>query len=380
MNMSVKILHCADLHLDSPFSLSSPSQAETRKIELRSAFTSAIMVAKQEKVDIFIISGDMFDSQYVTRDTVELVINAFNSLPECRFFISPGNHDPYNDVSPYKTMPFPSNVHIFREKEKVSIPELNVSIYGVGFTTNSYLSSPVVGYGALDRNAVNILVCHGFVDAPMSKDGPITRAEIASSGFDYIALGHIHDPSGILREGNTCFAYPGCLEGRSYDEPGYHGALIGTIDKGNVNLKEIRFSKKRYETTNVDVSGAFTKSMAIEMIRNKIRPYGNDTSIRVYVTGNVPEPYIINPAEIGNGYEYPYKIEIIDSTVPAIDYTKIESDTTLKGVFYAKMNERLAGCTVGSDEYNTTLKALKYGISSLYDRNISDIDEEDGNE
>lgn len=379
--MSVKIFHCADLHLDSPFSLSTPAQAEQRRTELRSSFTSAMLIAKQEKVDLFFISGDMFDSEYVTRDTVELVVNELGSFPSCRFFISPGNHDPYNDVSPYKTIAFPSNVHIFGEsKECVSIPELGVNVYGVGFTSMSYMSSPVIMYGQLDSEMINILVCHGDTTSPMSKDGPITKTEIASSGFDYIALGHIHAPSGVLREGNTCYAYPGCLEGRSFDEPGYHGALIGTVDKGDVNLRQIRLSRRRYESTAVDVSGAFTKSMAIDMIRSKIRPYGNDTSIRVYVTGTVAEPYIITPNEIGRGSEYPYKIEIIDSTVPRIDFTAFEKDTTLKGMFYSDMNKKLESSDPESDEYNTLLTALKYGITALSDRSISDLDEEDGNE
>ena len=376
--MAVRIFHCADLHLDSPFSLSSPAKADQRRIELRSAFTSALMIAKQQQTQLFFISGDLFDSEYVTRDTAELIVSELGAFPSCRFFISPGNHDPINDVSPYKTVPFPENVHIFGpSKEKVSIPELNVNVYGFGFGSASYMSCPVAGYGNLDPDAVNILVVHGDTSSPLSKYGPVTKNDIALSGFDYIALGHIHAPTGVLREGNTFYAYPGCLEGRSFDEPGYHGALAGTIEKGNVDLKFIRFSKRRYETTSVDVTGAATKQAAIEIIRSKIRSYGNDTIIRVNVTGTVPEPYLIRPSEIGKGYEYPCKIELIDSTVPEIDLTSLEKDTTLKGVFYKKMFDRLAAVPPESEEYATLLAALKYGLSALYDRSITDIEGED---
>lgn len=376
--MAVRIFHCADLHLDSPFSLSSPAKADQRRIELRSAFTSALMIAKQQQTQLFFISGDLFDSEYVTRDTAELIVSELGAFPSCRFFIAPGNHDPINDVSPYKTVPFPENVHIFGpSKEKISIPELNVNVYGFGFASASYMSSPVVGYGNLDPDAVNILVVHGDTSSPLSKYGPVTKSEIALSGFDYIALGHIHAPSGVLKEGGTFYAYPGCLEGRSFDEPGYHGALAGTVEKGNVDLKFIRFSKRRYETTSVDVTGAATKQAAIEIIRSKIRSYGNDTIIRVNVTGTVPEPYLIRPSEIGKGYEYPCKIELMDSTVPEIDLTSLEKDTTLKGVFYKKMLDRLAAVPPESEEYATLLAALKYGLSALYDRSITDIEGED---
>lgn len=373
--MAVRIFHCADLHLDSPFSLVSPSKAEQRRIELRSAFTSALMIAKQQQTQLFFISGDLFDSEYVTRDTAELLVSELGAFPACRFFISPGNHDPYNEVSPYRTVPFPENVHIFGPtKEKVSIPELGVNVYGVGFGSPSYMSSPVAGYGALEPDMINVLVCHGDTASPLSKYGPVTKNEIALSGFDYIALGHIHAPSGLLKEGNTYYAYPGCLEGRSFDEPGYHGALLGTLDKGVADLKFCRFSKHRYETSAVDISGAATKQQAIDIIRSKARPYGNDTILRLHVTGTVPEPYIIRASEIGKGYEYPCKIELIDRTVPDIDFTSLEKDTTLKGVFYGRMLERISKADPASEEYATLLGALKYGIAALYDRDISDTE------
>lgn len=133
--MPLKVFHCADLHLDAPFSLFTPGEADRRRIELRSAFTSAVLFARSNGADIFIISGDLFDGDYVTRDTCELLAGQFASFPTCRFFIAPGNHDPYNDASPYKRVAFPDNVHIFTgEKERVRLDELGVDVYGVGFT------------------------------------------------------------------------------------------------------------------------------------------------------------------------------------------------------------------------------------------------------
>lgn len=377
--MAVKILHCADIHLDSPFSLSSPSQAERRRIEMRSAFTSAVMYARHNGAQLFLISGDLFDGRYVTKDTTELLISEFNSLPDCRFFISPGNHDPINDISVYTNLPFPKNVHIFGEqKEKVELPELGVDVYGVGFTSDFCLSSPVVGYGQLNPDRINILVCHGEVGVPGSKDGPISKNEIAASGFDYIALGHIHKPSGLLKEGNTYYCYPGCLEGRGFDELGYRGAMFGTVYRGEIDLKAVQFSKKRYEITTVDISGINNKSLAIDEIRKKIKEYINDTALRIILTGEVGEGFVISPAEIGQGYEYPYYIEIIDRTVPIINMTELENDTTLKGVFYNKMKDRLAACKPESDEYQIVLTALKYGISALQDRGFIDFEEGTG--
>ena len=53
---------------------------------------------------------------------------------------------------------------------------------------------------------------------PDSGYGPISPGDIAASRLDYLALGHIHQASGLQREGSTYWAYPGCPEGRGFDE------------------------------------------------------------------------------------------------------------------------------------------------------------------
>ena len=355
--MALKVFHCADLHLDAPFSLFTPGEADRRRIELRSAFTSAVLFARSNGADIFLISGDLFDSDCVTRDTCELLAGQFASFSTCRFFISPGNHDPYNDASVYKRMEWPDNVHIFTgEKERVRLDKLGVDVYGVGFTGKTCLSSPVVGYPALDKSRLNILVCHGEVGVPLSANGPITKAEIAQSGFDYIALGHIHAPSGLLREGDTQYAYPGCLESRSFDEPGYHGALFGELSKESNGLRFVRFSKRRYERTVVDIGGCADKIEAVERM-----------------TGEVADSFLITPADIGRGCEYPWHIEIIDKTLPTPDYLALERESTLRGVFYSKMKACIEAAEPDSEDYIIALNALKYGLGALNDRSINDF-------
>jgi len=371
-----RIFHCADIHLDSPFSLFSPNEAERRRTELRAAFTSALIFARNQKTELFFISGDLFDCEYVTRDTKEMLINEFSKMPECRFFIAPGNHDPYNSSSPYKTIEFPSNVHVFTEnREVVSIDELGVDVYGVGFHSSVYRTSPVAGFTIKDKSRINILVCHGDITSPMSDSGPITKNEIAASGFDYIALGHIHKASGVLNENGVYYAYPGCIEGRGFDETGYKGALYGIIEKGRVELQQHIFSKRRYEIVTIDLDGVADKMQALERIRSKIRTYTEDTALRIILTGSVSEGFVISANEIGRGCEYPYYIEIKDQTTVAPDFSELEKSTTLKGVFYRKMTEYMQEQPPASEEYFIALRALKYGLCALDDRNVIDFGE-----
>lgn len=369
----IKVFHCADIHLDSPFSMFSPREAEKRRTELRAAFTSALMFAREKKADLFLISGDLFDGEYVTRDTREMLLREFSRAQGMHIFISPGNHDFLGAGSLYETAEFPENVHVFgAERECVHLDELGVDVYGFGYTSNQYLSCPVLGWKGLDKEKINILVCHGDAISSSSTVGPITKNDIADSGFDYIALGHIHKASGLLEENGVFYAYPGCIEGRGFDEIGYKGAMFGTVEKGNVVMENYRFSKSRYETAEVDISGAKDKMFALDKIRSEIRQYGEDTALRLFLTGELDKAFVILPNEIGKGYEYPYFIEIIDETYLAPDLGALEKNNTLKGVFYRKILAEMDGVDPESDEYRVLSLALKYGLAALEDRNVVD--------
>lgn len=370
----VKIFHCADIHLDSPFSLYSPREAEKRRTELRGAFTSALMYAREKRADIFIISGDLFDGEYVTRDTRELLLREFAKCGDMKIFISPGNHDPFTPSSFYATAEFPENVHIFGgERERVSLDDLGVDVYGFGFTGKNCITSTVAGWSIKDKSKINILVTHGDMSGGDST-GPVTKQDIANSGFDYIALGHIHKPSGVLCENGVYYAYPGCIEGRGFDELGYKGALFGTVEKGSVDIQPKRFSKSRYELATVDISGATEKMEALDIIRQQIRPYTDDTALRLTLVGEVKSAFVILPNEIGKGCEYPYYIEIIDETFVAPDMAELEKSNTLKGIFVRRILEQMDALDKESEEYRVLALAMKYGIAALEDRSVADYD------
>lgn len=369
--MSVKIFHCADLHLDTPFSLS-PLKAEKRNAELRVAFSNAISYAKDREVDLFFIAGDLFDSRFVTIETAEWVIGEISKLGKCRFFITPGNHDPFTEESPYNLLSWSSNVTIFKEKQRVEIPELGVDVYGCGFVSNSMLDSPITGYPELNNDRINILVCHGDVGMPISKDGPIMFSDIEKSGFDYIALGHIHQSDGVNVLGKTSYAYSGCVEGRGFDELGYKGALFGTVSKGEVSLKGIRLSQKRFEIARINMDPYASKLELIETIKKNIKAFGSDTALRIVLEGEMPEGIIITEKDIDNLSSKPHYMEIVDNTYPHTELGDVENVMTLRGVFYSMMKEYIES---NEEDREIALKALRYGLSALADRNIVDYSE-----
>jgi len=126
----VKLLHAADLHLDSAFSALPPEKAAQRRAEQRLVLERLTVLS--EGCAAVLLAGDLFDSARVYRDTLE-ALRAALAACRCPVFIAPGNHDALLPGSPYLENGWPENVHIFRtaEPERVSLPELDV--YGAGF-------------------------------------------------------------------------------------------------------------------------------------------------------------------------------------------------------------------------------------------------------
>ena len=107
----VKLLHAADLHLDSAFSALPPEKAAQRRAEQRLVLER--LTALSEGCAAVLLAGDLFDSARVYRDTLE-ALRAALAACRCPVFIAPGNHDALLPGSPYLENGWPENVHIFR--------------------------------------------------------------------------------------------------------------------------------------------------------------------------------------------------------------------------------------------------------------------------
>ena len=276
----IKILHCGDIHLDSPFQLQDAEKSDIRRNELRGTFSSLTLYAKSNNIDLMLIAGDLFDSEYVTKETVALVCREFASIPECRIVISPGNHDPYTENSVYARTAFPDNVYLFDSSSLsyFSFDDIGVDVYGYAFTSPTMTENPFAGHTPKKSDRINILCAHGDTRTPISNFCPITASDIKNSGFDYIALGHYHDSDGVEKAGDTYYAYSRCLEGRDFGETGHKGAISAEMSKDggvfSITSKGLRFSKRRYEAETLDVSGACDDKTVQSKIKALLAEYG----------------------------------------------------------------------------------------------------------
>lgn len=374
----IKILHCADLHLDSPFT-DSLQKGEARRAKLRSAFTNMTRFASEHGVNLILMAGDLFDSEFVTRETAALLVRQAEALPSCRFVISPGNHDPYTQNSIYARTEFPENVTVFSSSEPncVSFDDLDVDIYGYAFTETSLSHAPISNLRPARPDRINLLCAHADLSSPLSPYAPLSREEIAACGMDYVALGHVHACSGLQSAGNTYYAYSGCLEGRGFDELGYKGALYLEISKENGSLRveasEKRFSFGRYEIARVDLGGAKTAEEALSAIRTALKEeklLGADTTLRLILSGCV-SPSVTNLAESVKDAisSLVYALEVRDQTLPLLDADRLAGDVSLRGAFYRRLLPQIES----NDEETRAraIRALTLGLAALADEPVS---------
>ncbi|MBR6644630.1 MAG: DNA repair exonuclease [Clostridia bacterium] len=366
----IKILHCADIHLDSPFSLSDVKKANTRRALQRGTFTSIMLYARTEKVDIMLLPGDIFDTEYVTRDTASLLVKEFEQASGCRFVIAPGNHDPFSENSPYAKLKFPPNVYIFNSPSltKFSFDDINTDVYGFAFTCDSMAVNPFAGQKPADSSRINILCCHGDI-TPGSHTCPISVSDIENSGFDYVALGHIHNSTGVQKAGDTFYAYSGCPEGRGFDECGKKSVILAIFAKDDGQFRgefaAKQMSKRRYEKITADVSGAQTMHDVTEKVNEAVREgrFDADTTLRVTLTGDVSPSLIISTKALEESASGLYYIEVIDKTRPCPEISDLEGDPTIRGAFYGELKEKLQSSD--ENERRAAERALRLGLAAL---------------
>ena len=168
--MSVRILHAADLHLDSPFEALTLAQAAQRRREQRDLLRALPELARTHGAQIILLAGDLLDSASPYPETAKALAETFDGCG-AEVFLAPGNHDYYSAGAPYARLTFPENVHIFRSPriEAVTLPELGVRVWGAAFT-DSRCPGLLRGISVpTQAGLLDVLCLHGEVGNPATE-------------------------------------------------------------------------------------------------------------------------------------------------------------------------------------------------------------------
>ncbi|HWQ72544.1 MAG TPA: hypothetical protein VN370_09530 [Desulfitobacteriaceae bacterium] len=297
MASAVRFLHCAGFRFDSPSWEGPPEWQKLRNQDLWQTFEAVLSLCLTEKVDFLFLTGNLFEQEYVRKETVARVAESFAKLDGVRIFITPGAKDPLVITSAYRLVVWPPNVHIFSGSiSYVEIPSLQAIVYGAGWTAYSQESSFLDGFEVERDEKFRFMLLHAEVDSGQNTAGliPLTLEQIASSGLTYLALGHKEVWNGIQKAGETFWADCGSPEVRSLQQKGPHGVLLGEIGKESCQFEYRELAQRRYMEKVLPLQ-ADLESLAEKITEDMPAPNGEDVVSLVELSAAKRVAYSILP-------------------------------------------------------------------------------------
>ena len=232
-------------------------------------------------------------------------------------------------------------------------------VWGAAFS-DSRCAPLLSGFEAeKQRGTVDVMCIHGEVGVRDSVYDPITEDEIARSGMDYIALGHIHKKSGLKRAGDTYYAWPGCPEGRGFDETGDRCVYIVEVTEGGCSVREEQVFLRRYEILKTE------KTTAEEILAEL--PAGAENDIyRIILTGETDEAPSLDGLRRGLDSCF-FALQLRDETRLRRDVWENAGDDTLRGIFLRILKARMDAART-DEERDAAEQAARWGLAALDNR------------
>ena len=277
----LRFVHAADLHLDSPFrgirAEAPPHVADTLHRATFDAYENIVSLCLRERVDALLVAGDIYDGADRSLRAQLRFIAGLNRLDAAgiRTFVCHGNHDPLDGWEARLDLP-PGCVRFDREVSREPVfpdePQ-RAAVYGVSYPTREVRESMVPLFDSAVATlpaGFNIGLLHANVGSHPEHDpyAPCSVADLAGTGLDYWALGHVHTRQ-VLRDERPTVAYPGNPQGRNPRETGERGVyLVEVGDYGTVSLDFRPVDMVRWETLELDIAGLDTEQGLVDAVND----------------------------------------------------------------------------------------------------------------
>ena len=353
----MKIIHCADLHLDSKMEGLPPEKSKLRREETLSTFERLCAFANSNGVKAVIIAGDMFDTERVTVKTRERVIRAVKSAEDVDFLYLSGNHD---DKSFIGEIELPSNFKVFG-RTWTSFRYGNVNISGI-VTDNRNADAFYDGL-LLNREDFNVVVLHGQIAGYKSRNQAeiISIPRLKEKNIDYLALGHIHEYSCGVIDDRGVYVYSGCLEGRGFDETGDKGFVLLDTEKGKDGFSFIDFAKRKLYEYNYNVENDSNFFDTTDKIRSEVKEkFSASSLLKIVIGGKHNADYVVDKDMITERLSGDFFfVKTVDKTELSIKKEDYENDKTILGEFVREVMESDMENQVKSKVIMCGIKAFK---------------------
>ena len=350
----MKFVHIADLHLGA-----SPEEErlgkDVRGREIWDTLARVLAFCREEGVDLLLIAGDLFHRQPLLGQVRELD-QLFASLAGTRVVFIAGNHDWVKPDSRYRSFSWSPNVYplLGDALEAVYFEDLGTAVYGFSYHRRDIPEPLYDGLKAPRRYPHEILLAHGGDAAHI----PIRKESLAASGFDYVALGHIHLPQQVV-PGRAFYA--GALEPIDLGDTGAHGFILGEVTERGTKAEFVPFACREYIHLTLQVDGDTTNRSLLDQLKKEIDFRGREHFYKVVLEGSRDPETEFYPQELaGAGLV----LEVLDHTRPAYDLEALERENreNLLGKFIGRFREARPG--------SLEAEALYEGVQALLGEKI----------
>lgn len=266
----MKIVHAADLHLDSPLRglthYEGAPVAEVRSAT-RTVLRSLVELCLEESAALLLIAGDLYDHDFRDYSTALFFTEQMARLRQSgtRVVWIRGNHDAANRITKHLR----TADHVFElshgEPESRLFEDLGVAVHGQGYATRDTQENLARRYPPALSDLFNIGLLHTALDgreghAPYA---PCTVSDLKATGYQYWALGHVHQREVVSEE--PYIVFPGNPQGRHIKETGPKGVTVLELESGQLKSVQSRvLDSVRWELCEVDVSDAFSLSEVLD--------------------------------------------------------------------------------------------------------------------
>jgi DNA repair protein SbcD/Mre11 len=296
----MRFIHAADIHLDSPLtglSAYPDAPAQMLRSATRDAFTNLINEAIELQVDFVVIAGDLYDGGWKDHNTGIYFCREMGRLKKAGIpaYVKFGNHDAESEMT--RKLVLPDNVHTFesRKAHTFIIKELNVALHGRSFKDAATTENLAQTYPDPLPGMFNIGVLHTALggQSTHANYAPCTLDELHAKGYQYWALGHVHEYQ--VWQGPSTVVFPGNLQGRHIRETGPRGAVLVTAEESGVQKIERLFvDVLRWHSVNVDATTCNCLADVVHAINRELEgviensPSHMPSAVRITITGKTP--------------------------------------------------------------------------------------------
>lgn len=261
----IRFLHTSDWQLGLTRYFFSEGAQERYNQARFDAIRSLGKIAVAERCQFIAVCGDVFESNQVEQKTVVRAIEALKDVA-VPVYILPGNHDPLNEVSVYRSGTFvngkPSHVKVIESSVPIQIDD-GVEIVGAPWLSKRMAVNPfneAIAVKNPSANTIRIILAHGIVDlfTPKKDDPGVIASESLQEAINnklaaFIALGDRHT---LTRVGSgDCVWYSGTPEVTDFGQDGAGQALVVELDGNHVVVKPVNVGQWKFiERDHIDVN------------------------------------------------------------------------------------------------------------------------------